>query len=116
MGRAAKSPRELVTTAALHVLMAVAGQDLHGSGIRQAVEDRTGGRMRLGPGTLYEAIHRMEAAGWIRGVESPEGSGAKLRYYRITAAGRRIMEDELTRLAEVVHWARAEALLPEEGS
>jgi DNA-binding PadR family transcriptional regulator len=50
------------------MLMALAREDLHGYGTKQKVEARTRGRLRLGPGTLYEGIHRMEAAGWIREI------------------------------------------------
>jgi DNA-binding PadR family transcriptional regulator len=97
------------------MLMALAREDLHGYAIKQQVEGRTNGRLRIGPGTLYEGIHRMEAAGWIREVEG-SGDGGKRKVYRITAAGRRVMEEELERLAEVVQYARAEDLLPEEAS
>ena len=101
MPRQSRSPRELLTPAALHMLMALARGDLHGYAIKQAVEARTEGRLRLGPGTLYEGIHRMEAAGWIRGVDGGgEGLGRR-KVYRITAAGRRVMEDELARLQAV---------------
>ena len=96
--------------------MALAGEELHGYGIKQRVEERTGGRLRLGPGTLYEGIHRMEATGWIREVRVTEGGGGKRKVYRITAAGRRAMEEELRRLDEVVRLARADNLLPEEAS
>jgi DNA-binding PadR family transcriptional regulator len=116
MPRPSRNPRELLTPAALHMLMALARGDLHGYGIKQTVEARTGGRLRLGPGTLYEAIYRMESAGWLREVTGDQGPGGKRKVYRLTASGRRVMEDELERLAEVVRFARAEDLLPEESS
>lgn len=104
-----RTPRDLLTPAALHILMALARQDLHGYGIKQDVEERTDGRLRLRPGTLYEAIHRMEADGWIREVKDVAEGGRK-RVYRITASGRAVMEQELSRLAEIVRFARAESL------
>ena len=116
MSKNPRSPRELLTHAALHMLMALAREDLHGYAIKQQVEVRTHGRLRLGPGTLYEGIHRMEAAGWIREVEGSGDAGGKRKVYRITTVGRRVMEEELERLAEVVRYARAEELLPEEAS
>ncbi|MDH3223994.1 MAG: helix-turn-helix transcriptional regulator, partial [Gemmatimonadota bacterium] len=66
----ARTPRDLLTPAALHILMALSREDRHGYGIKKAVEEQTAGRMRLGPGTLYEGIHRMESSGWIEEVES----------------------------------------------
>ena len=115
MPRRTRSPRELLTPAALHMLMALAREDLHGYGIKQKVEARTAGRLRLGPGTLYEGIHRMEAAGWIREMDAP-GDPSTRKVYRLTLVGRRVMEEELERLAEVVRVARSEELLPEEAS
>jgi DNA-binding PadR family transcriptional regulator len=111
-----RSPRELLTPAALHMLMVLAREDLHGYGIKQEVETRTDGRLRLGPGTLYEGIHRMEAAGWIRETGASDDPSGKRRVYRLTPSGRRVMEEELERLAEVVRFARAEELLPEEAT
>lgn len=108
-----RTPRELLTPAALHILMALAQGEMHGYGVKRDVEQRTGGRLRLGPGTLYEAIHRLEADGWLEEVSSPNKDG-KSKYYRLTAAGRAVMEEELLRLAEIVSFARREALMPDE--
>ena len=112
MGRKTRSPRDLMTPATLHILLALAREELHGYGVKQEVEERTGGRLRLGPGTLYEAIHRLEADGWIEEVASPGGVGGKRKYYRLTTAGRAAMEDELRRLAAIVEFARDERLVP----
>lgn len=108
-----KTPRDLLTPAALHILLALARGELHGMAVKDDVEARTGGRLRLGPGTLYEAIHRMEADGWISEVTAHPDAAGKRRVYRITPAGRRVMEDELRRLDAVVRFARDHALLPE---
>lgn len=113
MGRT-RSPRDLMTPATLHILLALAGEDLHGYGVKQEVEERTAGRLRLGPGTLYEAIHRLEADGWIEEVPGPDAAGGKRKYYRLTPEGRMAMEEELRRLAAIVEFARDERFLPEE--
>jgi len=105
--RTPRTPSDLLTPAALHILLTLAGEDLHGYGIKEAVEARTGGRLRLGPGTLYEAIHRMDGGGWI---EELPGGGRK-RVYRITEAGRAVLRDELRRLGEIVDHARGADLL-----
>ena len=54
----AREPRDLLplTPAVLHVLLALADEERHGYGIMREVEVRTGGRTRLGPGTLYGSI------------------------------------------------------------
>lgn len=101
-----------MTPATLHILLALAREDLHGYGIKRDVEDRTEGRLRLGPGTLYEAVHRLEADGWIEEVEGPEETDGKRKVYRLRPEGRAAMEDELRRLASIVAYARDERLLP----
>ena len=108
----ARTPRDLLTPAALHMLMALSREDLHGYGIKKSVEVQTGGRMRLGPGTLYEGIHRMEAEGWIEEVEGEPSEGRPRRTYALTLKGRSAMEDELQRLSRIVGFARENALLP----
>ena len=111
----ARTPRDLLTPAALHILMALSQEDLHGYGIKKAVAAQTENRIRLGPGTLYEAIHRMESAGWIEEVESGPSEGRPRRTYRITPTGQGLMSDELGRLRRIVGFAEANALLPNKG-
>ena len=103
-----QNPRDLLTPAALHILLALAQQELHGYAIKHAVEERTDGRLSLGPGTLYEAIHRMAVDDWIEEVEG----GGRRRIYRITRSGRRVLDDELERLEKIVTYARGSHLLP----
>ena len=90
------------------ILLALAGRDRHGYLIRKAVEDQTDGEMRLGPGTLYAALRRLEDAGLIE--ESPWRPDADLddprrRYYRLTTSGRAAVEAETTRLHATVKLA-----------
>jgi DNA-binding PadR family transcriptional regulator len=102
-----RTPSDLLTPVTLHILLTLAGADLHGYAIKETVEERTDGRLRLGPGTLYEAIHRMHENGWI---EELPGGGRK-RIYRITDPGKTVLQDELRRLGEIVDDARARDLL-----
>ena len=92
----------------MHILMVLATEDLHGYGIKRAVETTTEGALRLGPGTLYEAIHRMASDQWI---EELDGGGRK-RTYRITREGRSVLDDELRRLERIIIQARGSDLLP----
>jgi len=104
-----------VTTRTLQVLLALAEKPLHGYGIKQSVEGRTGGAVRLGSGTLYEAVHRLQEQGWIEEVEAPAdeqpSGGPPRRFYALTAVGRSALGDELRRMDEVVRHARALQLL-----
>ena len=54
----------------LHIMLALADGARHGYSIKQEVESRTDGAVRLGPGTLYEAIQRLEDAGLIEETDA----------------------------------------------
>lgn len=105
-------PREILTPATLQILLSLADGARHGLGIQQDVETRTAGALRLGPGTLYEGIHRLERAGWISEVQAASDEDSRRRFYRLTAQGRRQLEGELRRLDEIVRYAKARDLLP----
>jgi len=66
MPRAAEAPKPNLTE--LQILVSLAGGELHGYGIMRDVEERTGGAVRLGPGTLYGAIKRMLDAKWVEAL------------------------------------------------
>ncbi len=71
----------------------------HGYAIMQFISDRTGGRLRLGAGTLYGALNTLEGKGWIQ----PHGDdGGRKKEYQITFLGREVAERELYRLRELV--------------
>ena len=81
----------------------------------QAISERTGGRVRLGPGTLYRSIRNMLDAGLIVELDDrpdPDNSDERRRYYRITPAGRKAARAEAERLADLVNLARASGLAP----
>ena len=94
------------------ILLALAGDERHGYGIMQEAARLSGADLE--PGTLYRALHRMLAAGWV--AESARRPGAdaddeRRRYYRLTPLGRRIASAEAERLARLVTAARANRLL-----
>jgi DNA-binding PadR family transcriptional regulator len=106
-------PRALMSPAALHILMALAEGERHGYAVKQEIEERTGGSLVLGPGTLYEAIHRMLRDGWVEEATAlPPDADGRRKYYRITALGRHEMEAELQRLDRLVEDARSRRLIP----
>lgn len=98
-----------VTPAMLHVLLALAGQELHGYGIMQAIDERTDRSVEIGPGTLYRTLAHLSKVGWIAEVTGA-GSGTR-RVYRITETGRGIARAETQRLARLVAWAEQSNLL-----
>ena len=106
-----------MTTRTLQILLALAGGPLHGYGIKQSVEERTRGAVRLGSGTLYEAIHRLVARGHLEEVDppvaEPPSGGPPRRFYALTEAGREALLEELRRMDDVVRFARRRDLLGE---
>ena len=94
-----------------HILLSLVDGPRHGYGIIQEVESRTGGDMRLGAGTLYSAIKRIRALGWVQEVRSPAGEDPRRRYYGLTGVGRRAVRAEARRLEALVKHARTKRLL-----
>jgi DNA-binding PadR family transcriptional regulator len=86
--------------ATLHILLALAGEDLHGYGIMQDVYRQSEGRYKLGPGTLYDNLQRLMDQGLVSEVVAK--SSDRKRIYRLTASGRRVLSAEITRLEGVV--------------
>jgi DNA-binding PadR family transcriptional regulator len=88
-----------------HILLSLAGGEQHGYGIMQEVLERTGGKVRLWPATLYGAIRRLVEADLIAETEqrpAPEMDDARRRYYRLTVLGRQVLDAECDRLEELV--------------
>lgn len=98
--------------AVFHILCVLAEDDRHGYGISQDVAARTGGEVRLGPGTLYRSIQRMLDQDLITEIDPPRTDDERRRYYRITALGRATARAEAERLAQLVRLARASGLIP----
>jgi DNA-binding PadR family transcriptional regulator len=93
--------------AALHILMALAAEDLHGYGIMQEIAQQSGNRYRLGPGTLYDNLQRLMHQRLIEEAGHGRGEHSRRIYYRLTTSGRRVFSAEITRLEAMVRNARA---------
>jgi DNA-binding PadR family transcriptional regulator len=92
-----------------HIMLSLAGEEQHGYGIMQDVLNRSTGRVRLWPATLYGSIKRLIEAELIEESDerpAPELDDARRRYYRLTALGRRVLNAECERLQELVHAIR----------
>ena len=100
-----------LTEAVYYILLSLM-QPLHGYGIMQTVEKRSGGRLKLAAGTLYGAISSMLEKGWIVAHGTAEDSRKK--EYVITDAGEAVLRGEYRRLRELVD--NGAALLQEEES
>ena len=108
-----------LTPVVLHILLALADerQGKHGYAVAREVEELTDDRIRMGPGTLYGSIQRMLDASLIEEAQrtkrskAPPDDDERRRYYKITPFGRRVLELEVTRLADVVAIARRKLIL-----
>jgi len=97
-----------------HVLLALAGEDLHGYAILKEVGLRTSGKVRLSTGTLYGIIKRLLSDGLIaelRARPAEREDDERRKYYSLTPLGRQVAAAEAERMDEVLAIARARHLL-----
>ena len=97
-----------LSPAALHVLLALAGGELHGYGIMLEVARQSDGQYKLGPGTLYDNLRKLMTQGIVE--ESRKqlwGEDSRRRYYRLTGLGRRVLSADVARLEGVLREARS---------
>jgi DNA-binding PadR family transcriptional regulator len=88
-----------------HILISLAGGEQHGYGIMQEVLERSDGKVRLWPATLYGSLKKLIENGLI--VESgerpaPEFDDARRRYYKLTPLGQKVLDLESQRLRDLV--------------
>lgn len=98
-----------LSPAAFSILLALKDGEKHGYLILREVADRTGGQVRLLPGTLYNLLKRMLEDGWIEELDErpdPALDDERRRYYRLSGIGERILLQEARRLESLVHLAR----------
>lgn len=81
----------------LLILKALALGQMHGFGIAQRLEQMSGGVLRVGQGSLYPALRRLEQQGWIRAEWAASENNRRARYYRLSASGERQLNQEIAR-------------------
>lgn len=97
-----------LSPAIFHILLSLAEGERHGYAIKREIAQRTGGKLKLGPGALYGSINKLLELGWIE--ESDERPDTHLdderrRYYRLTTPGRKAALAEAARMRELVDLA-----------
>ena len=103
-----------LSPAVFHVLLALADGERHGYAIMQEVAESTGGRIKMGPGTLYGTIKRLLEARMIEESDErpdPELDDERRRYYRLTGLGEQAVRAEALRYAEMAEVARRKRLI-----
>jgi DNA-binding PadR family transcriptional regulator len=107
-----KSPP--LSSATLHILLALAGGNLHGYGIIKEVTRNSDGHYRLGPGTLYDNLKKLMEAGLVADAVTSSLSKRKpvsskeddRRFYTLTKDGKNALAAEVDRLQSVVREAK----------
>ncbi len=99
--------------AGFFVLFALADGEKHGYRIMQEIKELSGGKLHLGPATLYTNIQRLVAQALIVEIESEVSE--RRRTYRLSLAGSKLLQAELRRQEEVLKIARLRKLYPSRG-
>lgn len=119
-----RTPRlQPLTPAVFHILLTLADGPKHGYAIMKQVNAEGGGWLRMGPGTLYGTLQRMLVAALVIEIpaeeiaveekaraENKDGIDERRRYYRLTEAGRRALDEELVRLNQALKAAKKKGL------
>ena len=105
-----------LTPAFFHILLAVVKEASHGYAIMQTVQERTGGAVKLGPGSLYWAIKRLVDVDLLKEVPAPSADSTssedeRRRFYALTVFGRDVLKQEVEVLAEIVGYAESQKLI-----
>jgi DNA-binding PadR family transcriptional regulator len=90
-----------------HILLCLADGEQHGYAIMQEVLERTDGKVKLWPATLYGSLRRLTEEGFIQESRRREPDDERRRYYRLTPEGRQALQAEIQRLEDLVRAARA---------
>jgi len=92
-----------LSSATLHILLSLAGDDLHGYGIMREVLRQSQGQYKLGPGTLYDNLQKLIEGRLIQELgQRAQDDDPRRRYYRLTSRGRGVLAGEVARLERVV--------------
>lgn len=99
-----------LTPAVFHILLALSDGALHGYAIMQAVGAATDPELRMGPGTIYGSLQRMERSGLVE--ECGMAADGKRRLFGLTPMGQKALEAESGRIARLADMVRAKGLIP----
>jgi DNA-binding PadR family transcriptional regulator len=95
-----------LSTATLHILLSLAGEDRHGYGIMQEVARQSEGQYKLGPGTLYDNLQKLIERRLVQPIGGRGDEDPRRRYYRLSPLGKAVLSAEVERLEGVVREAK----------
>jgi PadR family transcriptional regulator PadR len=82
-------------------------EELHGYGIVLHIQRASDELLRVEEGSLYPALHRMQQSGWISSEWKLTETNRKAKYYRLTAAGRKQLQEAEKSFEQLVKGVRA---------
>jgi DNA-binding PadR family transcriptional regulator len=100
--------------AVFHILIALADHPLHGYGIMLDIAERSEGKVKMSPGTLYGSIKQMLEEGLLEETDS-RSDDERRRYYKLTRDGREAARQEMARMSALLGQARTTSLRTQEG-
>lgn len=102
-----------LSAATLHILLSLAGGDMHGYGIMQEVARQSEGQYKLGPGTLYDNLQKLISRKLVQEIgRRPDDDDSRRRYYRLSSLGTAVLSAEVARLDDVVREAKLRLEIP----
>ena len=107
MGRSPhfSKPGIALTAPVFYIVLSLQDRERHGYEILKHVLSTSSNRVRLGPGTLYTTLKRLLTASVITEVDARHEGDQRRRYYRLTATGRKLLSDELSRMEQALQLA-----------
>lgn len=101
-----------LTPAVFHILLALSDGPLHGYAVMKVVGAATDPEIRMGPGTIYGSLQRMERSGLVE--ECGMAADGRRRLFGLTPLGQKALEAESRRIARLADMVRAKRLMPRE--
>jgi PadR family transcriptional regulator PadR len=87
------------------ILKTLALEPMHGWGVSQRIQQISSGVLNVNQGSLYPALYRLEDQGWIASEWGSSDNNRQAKYYRLTRAGRKQLEEE------TANWERLSAAI-----
>jgi DNA-binding PadR family transcriptional regulator len=95
-----------LTEAFYYILVVLYSEDAHGYAMMQNVERMSGGRVRIGAGTLYTALSTLQKKGLIDNAPEADPADSRRKLYTITEQGKQVLIAEMNRLEELLENGR----------
>ena len=94
-------PSSSLSPELFQILLVLSKEELHGYAILKEIERSTNGSMRLEPSPLYRRLKRLVDEGIVAEVDRVDPEDERRKFYRLTPAGRRLLQVEARRLVEL---------------